>query len=283
MATTGKKKFLKVTAIVLAIVLSVLAILALCAEIATRVCDRWDPWRPTYQALSEQELFDLLEKEILTEQDYQTLYEQTGLTKIGIDRFLQKGQKYEIINIHKDYFANYKVTDERFAPFTCWEKINGMVGLVALEPGDIIVTSATHVLGWRYGHAALVVNEYEVIESFAVGSKSDVTMASMIQDYASFMVLKPKVSEQEKAQVVKYALNELMGLPYALTTGVFSKKNQKNIDRTHCAHLVWYAYKQFGIDLDSNGGKIVKPQDIANSPLVEVVQIYGFHPEKLWK
>ncbi len=282
MAIKGKKKLLRVTAIVLAIVLSVLALIALCAEISTRICDKWEPWRPTYSAMSDKDLSAILDKEALTEEDYQTLYVQTGLTKIGIDRLIQKEQKSEIISIHRDYFANYKVVKERFAPFTCWEKIKGIVGLVALEPGDIILTSATHVLGWRYGHTALVVNEYEVIESFAVGTKSDVTAASMIQDYASFMVLRPKVSEQTKTQIVDYALSELMDIPYALTTGIFSKKNQKNIDRTHCAHLVWYAYKQFGIDLDSNGGKIVKPQDIANSEHLEVVQIYGFHPEKLW-
>jgi len=280
---SGKRKILKVTAIVLAVILSIVAVLCLCGEIATRVCDRWNPWRPNYDAISEQELTLLLDKETLTSQDYQLLYEQTGLTQIGIDRLIAKEQKNEIINIHRDYFANYKVIDERFAPFTCWEKINGIVGLVALEPGDIILTSATHVLGFRYGHSALVVNENEVIESFAVGSRSDVTMASMIQDYASFMVLKPKVSEQTKTQIVEYALDELMGLPYSLTTGILSKKNQKNPNRTHCAHLVWRAFKQFGIDLDSNGGKIVKPQDIANSPHLEVVQIYGFHPEKLWK
>lgn len=280
---SGKRKILKVTAIVLAVILSIVAVLCLCGEIATRVCDRWNPWRPNYDAISEQELTLLLNKETLTSQDYQLLYEQTGLTQIGIDRLIAKEQKNEIINIHRDYFANYKVIDERFAPFTCWEKINGIVGLVALEPGDIILTSATHVLGFRYGHSALVVNENEVIESFAVGSRSDVTMASMIQDYASFMVLKPKVSEQTKTQIVEYALDELMGLPYSLTTGILSKKNQKNPNRTHCAHLVWRAFKQFGIDLDSNGGKIVKPQDIANSPHLEVVQIYGFHPEKLWK
>lgn len=280
---SGKRKILKVTAIVLAVILSIVAVLCLCGEIATRVCDRWNPWRPNYDAISEQELTLLLNKETLTSQNYQLLYEQTGLTQIGIDRLIAKEQKNEIINIHRDYFANYKVIDERFAPFTCWEKINGIVGLVALEPGDIILTSATHVLGFRYGHSALVVNENEVIESFAVGSRSDVTMASMIQDYASFMVLKPKVSEQTKTQIVEYALDELMGLPYSLTTGILSKKNQKNPNRTHCAHLVWRAFKQFGIDLDSNGGKIVKPQDIANSPHLEVVQIYGFHPEKLWK
>ena len=41
--------------------------------------------------------------------------------------------------------------------------------------------------------------------------------------------------------------------------------------------------RRFGIDLDSDGGCIVKPQDMANSPYMQVVQIYGFDPEKLWK
>ena len=34
--------------------------------------------------------------------------------------------------------------------------------------------------------------------------------------------------------------------------------------------------KQYGIDLDSDGGIIVTPTDIANSPYLEVVQSYGY-------
>lgn len=44
---------------------------------------------------------------------------------------------------------------------------------------------------------------------------------------------------------------------------------------TQCAHLVWYAYQHFGYDLDSDGGLLVTPRDLYESPLLEVVQIYG--------
>ena len=58
--------------------------------------------------------------------------------------------------------------------------------------------------------------------------------------------------------------------------------NEDSFTRTQCAHLVWYAYRHFGVDLDSNGGLVVTPPEMANSPYVEVVQIYGFDPVKLW-
>ena len=97
------------------------------------------------------------------------------------------------------------------------------------------------------------------------------------------MVLRPKVDKDTRDDVADFVKDELMGVNYAFTVGIFSDKNPSKLKKTQCAHLIWYAYKQFGIDLDSNGGKIVKPQDMANSPYVEVVQIFGFHPEKLWK
>ena len=45
---------------------------------------------------------------------------------------------------------------------------------------------------------------------------------------------------------------------------------------------MWYAYKQFGVDLDANGGCVVKPRDMANSEYMQVVQVFGFDPEKVW-
>lgn len=35
--------------------------------------------------------------------------------------------------------------------------------------------------------------------------------------------------------------------------------------------------------LDSDAGMIVTPKDIANSPLLEVVQVYGVNPEDIWR
>lgn len=47
---------------------------------------------------------------------------------------------------------------------------------------------------------------------------------------------------------------------------------------TQCAHLVWYAYRYFGYDLDSDGGFVVTPDDLYHSDLLELVQIYGIPP-----
>jgi uncharacterized protein YycO len=75
----------------------------------------------------------------------------------------------------------------------------------------------------------------------------------------------------------------MIGIPYRLTTGILYKKYDENgLRYSQCAHFVWYAYKKFGIDLDSNGGAIVKPQDMALSPQVELVQAFGFDFDKLW-
>lgn len=283
------RKGLKITAIVLASIFAFILLVLSCCEIATRVCDRWEPWRPDYQAITNQELIDILKKEQLSEQDYATLYAQTGLTRIGIDRMLEgdiESNISKIISIKNNYFADFGVKDDRFAPFTCWELLEGEISLFGrLEAGDIIVTDATHVLGWRYGHSALVVDDNNtIIEAFSPGSASDTNKAGpAFEDYASFMVLRPKLDKQTRAKVGQFALEELLGVKYAFTTGIFTDKNPSKLKRTQCAHLIWYAYKQFGLDLDSDGGKIVKPRDMANSEHVEVVQIFGFHPEKLWK
>jgi hypothetical protein len=46
--------------------------------------------------------------------------------------------------------------------------------------------------------------------------------------------------------------------------------------------VVWYPYERYGYDLDSDGFWLVTPKDIANSDLLEVVQVYGADPEAIW-
>lgn len=101
------------------------------------------------------------------------------------------------------------------------------------------------------------------------------------------------------AKVAAYATEHLVGVPYQLLAGVFKGESYEGeavgdvvggaevtsevevvaaeaLSGTQCAHLVWYAYKQYGIDLDSDGGFLVTPYDIQNSPYLEVVQSYGY-------
>ena len=89
--------------------------------------------------------------------------------------------------------------------------------------------------------------------------------------YPSFAVLRLKnTSEQERKAIADKAREQMTGIPYHLTAGIW-KENAG----TQCAHLVWYAYHQFGYDLDSDGVLIVTPRDLYDSPLLEVIQIYG--------
>lgn len=266
-------------------------------ETSTLICDAvWSPWSPDY-AIVDLSATLAKEQSELTEEDYSLLYAQTGLTKIGVNRLLESGEngKNRIITIQKSYMQKISFERDRFAAWTCWEKLsNGNASAIgAVREGDIIVTSATHVLGFRYGHAALVVSDSDanphgglIVEAYSPGTVSVISdIASSFAGYASFIILRPdpeKISDETRKEVAEYAKTQLLGIPYTVFAGIFSKKNQQPLKGTQCAHIVWYAYNHFGYDLDANGGCVVKPRDMANSEYMQVVQVFGVNPEKVW-
>lgn len=241
----------------------------------------WDFWSPDYEKI---DIAPILEKPELTAEDYEIIYRQTGLTKLAVDDYLTEGEAKEIIRTQTFFFKKHRVDPLCFAPFTYIEYIESYAPIAPLKDGDIIVTATTRVSWFRYGHAGLVVDGYNgvILESFAPGYPSSLGYSLAFADLANFIVLRPKVGKPIKKQVVEYAKEHLIDLPYSMTTGIFSKKFPETPKGTQCAHLVWYAYKKFGIDLDSTGGAVVKPRDIANSNQVEVVQAFGFDLDKLW-
>ena len=98
-------------------------------------------------------------------------------------------------------------------------------------------------------------------------------------------MLKLKDTSDEKLnEIVGFSQKYMADMPYILTIGLLSKKNPdfENIKGTQCSHLVWYPFKHFGYDIDSDGSWLVTPKDIANSNLFEVVQIYGVDPGEIW-
>lgn len=268
--------------IVVAAIMGVALIVCLGLEIAFRVADGIRCWHPDYEMT---DISGILDKETLTDSDYDILYKQTGLTRLGVDRMLERGTagKLRIGQIQTDFFTEYKVTNGYYAPFVCTDYINRNIATAYLKDGDIIVTTSTHFSGWRMGHAGLVTNAKagRILQANAVGMLSDFGTIRDFNNRVNFMILSPKVDEDTKRQVCEYAEQNLTGKIYDFTTGVFTDKNK--VERTQCAHIVWSAYKKFGIDLDSNGGLVVTPKNIANSPYVEVVQVFGMDPIKLWK
>lgn len=269
-------------AIVAAVIIGAILLTCLGMEIAFLVADKVECWRPDYE---KEDLSGVLKKTELDDEDYDLLYRQTGLTAVGVDRMLSRGEdgKQRIHDIQEDFFTEHKVKNDLFAPFICTDYLDEHVSYAFLEDGDIIVTSSTHLSGWRMGHSGLVTDAERgsILQANAVGDTSRLGSMRDFSDRVNFMILSPKVDAETKAEVCKYAEKNLIGKVYDPTAGVFSSKNK--VERTQCAHLVWYAYNAFGIDLDSNGGLVVTPKNIANSPLVEVVQVFGLDPAKLWK
>ena len=278
-----KKRIKKWLAIVLAALFALLATgLAFCLGVPYQL-RTWKNWQPDYEKL---DITALLEKENLLDEEYETLYRQTGLTRLAIDDMRGEEQGRQRICAIQKYLFDGATPNGRYAsPIMYIDETSTYATLAYLQDGDILVTATTVVSWWRFGHAALVVDADKglLLESIGVGVESKYNASTVFCNLANFMVLRPKASAETKAQVVAYARANLSNLPYSATIGILSKKNPENIRSTQCAHLVWYAYKRFGIELDSNGGGLVVPKDIANCKELELVQAFGFNLDRLWK
>ena len=129
---------------------------------------------------------------------------------------------------------------------------------------------------------ALVVDSEKniILEHMSVGNNSILSYAKKWGNYPAFAVLRyPDKIKAKKA--AKYAQEKLLDIPYSIFAGLIEKDKSKNdeISSSHCSHIVWQAYKAVGVDLDSNGGRIVTPKDLAKSDKLKLVQIFGLDPK----
>ncbi len=279
---------------ILLIILCILLTIFLFVEIRTKLTEPLAHIKPSYDKIS---IVEILNKKILSEDDYKTLFYQTGLGKDAIDKLLidKVNGKKKILNFQENFFKDISVFYEKITPITYQESIINDKGqlifgtdLAPYDNGYILLTRATHSFGWRHGHAAIITDAVNgnTLEAAVLGQDSQIMNINKWKYYPNFMILKLKDVPQEKLdEIADYAVKTLHKVPYRLTSGIFSDKYKDGIDPigTQCSHLVWYPFKKFGYDLDSDGGKIVTPMDIANSPYLEIVQIYGFDPKELWK
>ncbi len=223
----------------------------------------------------QENLLPLLRKENLTEADYVLVFRQTGLARPGVDQLYASGRQQELLGLQQRFFADAEVECSHSNLFTRSERLTNFRSLVydvdflpTVQDGDILITFNGHVFGWRSGHAAIVVDAEERLTLEAI--------------MPGFALLRLKgASAQERRQIAAYAREHLTGLPYSLTAFTESGgagAGTMPLSGTQCAHLVWYAYHQFGYDLDSNGGFVVTPDDLYHSSLLELVQIYGLPP-----
>lgn len=264
----------------------------------------------------KQNIQSLLNRPRLTAEQLSMLSEQTGLHSRTIEELLSQGKAKQLLQIQKLYFAPVRIATHSSTPLTISEhlvdeqgrKTTGMP-LVDLQDGDILITKNSRFLGWRNGHAALVVDAEKgiLLEAVMLGTATRLSTVEKWSAYPSFQVLRLKEEYAQRGEetqntvgsaeslpqkIAAYAEKNLVEVPYHLHAGIWERLSPAKIksvqaadsgelvlttlEGTHCAHLVWYAYKQFGIDLDSDGGLIVTPNDIQNSTYLEVIQSYGY-------
>lgn len=297
MKETSAKRLYRTLAVFLGILVFCGALI-LSLLIADGVCERYAHTVPSY---AREDISDLADKEgDWTEEEIRLLYRQTGLGKSALLKMkntltYNNGEPVplseQILPFQDALFYEGEIEHELVADVSKRDMMKKFTAPVApvMEAGDVFVNSSTHTLGFRNGHAAIVLDEYgTVLESLELGRDSAVSPGGALwfAESSNFILLRLKseyANKTTRAEIAARARRELIGIPYSIAVGVFSKKDQGTSPKhTHCSHLVWQAYKNAGFDIDSNGGIVVTPRDIARSPYFEVVQVYGFDPEELW-
>lgn len=271
-----KRKWVKIVAIFLASVIFI----ALILEIGFLARSSYKAYLPDYDKI---DITGILKKETLSDEDYETLFLQTGLTKLGIDGLLEKGLDGRIIKIQDQYFKEQDYYRHSFGPFTGYlKRSSGVAEFAYLENGDILYSPTTFFSFVRLAHTSMVVDARRGLMAQASGFGSPVDYVHVSHFFArpAFVIL--RVNEEVGEKVSDFTKDKLLGLDYNLLAGIFGDKAPKEITSTHCSHFIWYAYMNSGIDLDSGGGKIVTPDDILYSENVSIVQIYGIPPEGLY-
>lgn len=253
------------------------------------VAHRTAPFVPAYPM---EDLRPVLSELPLEPSDYDLLYLQTGLARPAVDALLNRGAKgiAHIFNIQRAFFAPAEVVCAPLIGPLVKEDHLTSEGKQAfappfgdLQPGDILLTYSTHTLGWRHGHAGLVLdteNGGHSLEAVMVGTDSAVMDLQHWRGYSNYIVLRLKEMTPALSEALtKYALSYLNGVPYRLTSGLTGHKEpgDKHFG-VQCSYLVWYAFQRFGYDLDSDGGALVTVNDLAHSPLLDIVQVYGLNP-----
>ena len=230
------------------------------------------------------------------------LFRQTGLSKAGVDALKSTGRQTLLLTLQERFFTP---VEQECAPNTIVSWAEHLAGeeksgqeIPVVEEGDILINFNCHFFGWRNGHAAIVIDAERgiTLEAALWGKPSEKMRMRHWSSYANAVHL--RVSEEAAASALAasgiardtsiaasaqlgclaaaFAEEYENGVMYGLFSGIPDKAPAPSaFEKTQCAHLVWYAYKQFGLDLDADGSWLVTPRDIAKSDKLVVIEAFG--------
>ncbi len=270
----------------LAVVSAILSvIIALCGILSVVTLHNNASFSPEYDML---DLSPLFEKEVFSDEDYKTFFYQTGLGKYAIDSIKDTETFREtVLEYQQIFFKNNDYICDSAAITTSMEYFVSEKGYLTqgfkmfpVKEGYVLLMESSHSFGWRHGHAGIVVSNNRVLEAPIIGEPSQEYSLSTWLYYPTFIMLRLKdTSDEDLKAIAVDAEKYLNGIIYHPVAGVFKKEQGKKPNTVQCAYLVWYAFYNHGIDIDSDGGNIVTVNDIKQSDKFEIVQIYGYDPD----
>lgn len=234
------------------------------------------------------EAYEGIQSGKLSESDYENIFLQTGLGRAAVKKLIEtdSGDKIDMYRSH--YIKEKKFECVRTGVFACHEKLLDSENkpiqnppFADLQNGDILVTLSIHSLGWRHGHAAIVVDAEEgtLLQAQMIGEKTNLSSISEWRELPRVAVLRPKNTDPKIIdQLVDFAKENYVGIDYSLFADYIPNnisEETKIPKKTHCANIVKTLYGIYGIDVDSNGGRMVTPNEIFQCENLEIVQIYG--------
>ena len=142
----------------------------------------------------------------LTTEDYEIVMSQTGLGKSAFDSLVFQGRMDKIEDYREYFLLDKEFYCYREGVFACHESIKDSNDEFIDNPpfadirnGDIIVTLSIHSLGWRHGHAAIVVDAEKglCIQANMVGEKSSYGYVNTWKDFQMVALLRVKDESSE--------------------------------------------------------------------------------------
>ena len=234
---------------------------------------------PSYE---KTDISTILEKENWTEEDYNILWEQTGLGRTLLQTIQTEEDCKEILLAEqKRFFGAPDYICIGLALFSKAEIISEPAEyypLYDLQSGDVLLTKSTHTLCYRHGHSAIYIGGGMILEAAAIGLDTNTTEAAFWGRYPSGIHLRFHGDDDTGARAAEYAKTELVGDKYHLFAGAFGIG--ESTDHTQCAHLIWAAYQSCGVDVSGRNFPVT-PKSLLESGQFEIVRCWGFDPKDL--
>ena len=136
-----------------------------------------------------------------------------------------------------------------------------------LEIGDIILGGYPGCAYGRFSHAAIYIGNGQVIEGY-LDTGISIHSIEHFWDYSQIALLRVEATDEVKLAATEYAKQNKGDMFFSLAF--------KEGDRIwNCTKIIWQAYMEQGLDLDSVGDIWVAPDSFYNSSRVTIIEERG--------